>query len=359
MEFDPPSQGDRLDAIFVAVDGGARAALEHVAACGGSALHDVSSDAAESCGYWSGLLEAAKPAALVVGTSDSERGRRVEARARRAARSAALPIVAIEDFPGNYAHVASGEATAVIVESAAAADLCTRKLGACAPPLVVAAPARYDPYRSRIDELRRHTAQQWALDPARSSTVLWAGQPETEDCLHTLAALLPALRHLNADVAFKAHPRDAGYLAGAYRRVFDAAGVRYRDVTASSVHDVLAAAPRLVVTQFSSLAIEAGFFGIPSLWVLLPEAGAARLKEKKGYEMPALALAGGAWAVTDTPALRAACARSLDDEDARANLMRAFDAYFDVRHRAAAATLETLSALVRSQTKSQIIMKFV
>jgi hypothetical protein len=349
MEPDPASSGPALHALFVAVDGGARAAIAPIAQRCGRDLHDVSSEAAETAAYWSNAIDAAVPALLVVGTSDSARGRRIEAQARRTAQRARLPIVAIEDFPGNYYDVEDGAATAVIVESRSAGALCTRKLGSRTPVVEIVAAARYDPYRARLDALRRHTAQQWASDTAGPPTVLWAGQPETDDCMRTLVVLLPVLQHLGIEVAFKAHPRDAGYAAGTYREAFKAAGVRYRDITASSVDDALGAAPRLVVTQFSSVAIEAGFFGIPSLWILLPDAGGARLEQKKGYGVPPLALAGGAAMVGHAGELEATLDQALHHEPTRVNLMACFDDYFAVRQCAASALLRTVSAFARSE----------
>ena len=318
-----------MNALFVAVDGGAREALAPVAAQCGSALADCAAHEAESDAYWTQTIVSERPVLLVVGTSDSARGRIVEGAARTAAKRAGLPVVAIEDFPGNYYDVAGGEASLVLVESPAARALCIQKFGVRAPRVEVAIAARYDPYRARLAELRARTAQCWAA-PARKTTVLWAGQPETDDALHTLRVLLPVLREHVVELLFKAHPRDAGYTAGAYRSLLEASGVAVSDLTSASVEDALSKAPWLIVTQFSSIAIEGGFFGVPSLWVLLPEAGGARLEEKKGYRMPPLCAAQGAAYAADTHALAEAFERTVCDLDFRKNLMRCFDDYFAV-----------------------------
>ena len=91
---------------------------------------------------------------------------------------------------------------------------------------------------------------------------------------------------------------------------------------------MLLLAPRLVVTQFSSTAIEAGFFGIPSLNVLLPDAGGARLLEKKGYRVPPHCIQGAAGHVTHCNELADALYRLIEDKNAREYLMRCFDVYF-------------------------------
>ena len=332
-----------MQTLFVAVDGGPREALAPVAEHFGVTLADVSCDAAGSDAHWAARLGPAR--VLIVGTSDSARGRLVETAARRAARRAGLPIAAIEDFPGNYWHADGGEADLVLAESAAAGDICLRKLGAQAPAVAIVPPARYDGYRRRLTDLRRETASRWTADPPGRYRVLWAGQPETDDCMRTLRALIPALKALDAEFLFKAHPRDSGYTSGEYGRVLDQAGLRWSDLTAASVEAALSAAPHLVLTQFSSVAIEGGFFGIPSLWVLLPDAGGTRLCSKKGYAEPPLCITSGAVCVTDARDCERALRLALTNE-AQASLIRCFDTYFAVDRPAMPLTLQAITALI-------------
>src|SRR5688572_14556899 len=234
---------------FLAVDGGPRETLAPVAAHYGCELADVELDATASEAHWAARLAAAR--LLVVGTSDSPRGRAIEAAARTAARRRKIPVAAIEDFPGNYWHTDGGEADLVLVESAAAREICQRKLGAQAPAVAIVPPARYDGYRRRLTDLRRETASRWTADPPGRYRMLWAGQPETDDCMRTLRALAPALKALDAELLFKAHPRDAGYTSGEYGRVLDPSGLSWSDLTAASVEAALSSAPHLVLTQFS------------------------------------------------------------------------------------------------------------
>ena len=312
-------------ALLVAVDGGPRETLSPLSAALSCELANIDDAACEHDAYWSQHAASARPTLLVVGTSDSARGRRIEAAARRGARSAGLRIAAIEDFPGNYTPVEGGAADLLVVESEAAAAIARTRLGARTPRLATLAPARYAQTRARAAELRRATALRWAETPR--TCVLWAGQPETGDCLVTLEALLPVLRALNAELLFKAHPRDAGHSRGAYGELLSASGVDYCDLTAESMSATLDRAPRLVATQFSSVALEAGFHGIPGVWVLLPGAGGDRLFEKKGYRIPALCAAGGAIRAESAADLSAAIARGLDGVE-RARLIARFDAYF-------------------------------
>lgn len=332
-------------ALVVAVDGGPRETLSPLSATFSAELERIDDAACEHDAYWSQRCASARPTLLVVGTSDSAHGRRIEGAARRSARAAGMKIAAIEDFPGNYSQVEGGAADLLVVESDAAAGIAKARLGFGTPPLAVAAPARYAPHRARAAELRQATAQRWAVAPR--PRVLWAGQPETSDCIRTLEALLPALRACNAELLFKAHPRDQGHIRGDYRELLCASGVDYCDLTAESMSATFERAPRLVATQFSSVALEAGFYGIPSVWALLPGAGGDRLYEKKGYRVPALCAAGGAIRAKSASDVAAAIARALDAVE-RAQLIARFDAYFETSAEDSRRPVQKLAERLRS-----------
>lgn len=298
----------------------------------------TSAEAAEDA-HWRRVFDSRNAEVLVVGTSDSARGRRIEAAARRTARRAELPIVAVEDFPGNYDSVDDGDASLVVVESALARELYVRRLGERAVPVEVMSPARYDAYRDRLKELRDATAA-----PRGAHRILWAGQPETQANLRTLDVLLPLLRAHDARLVFKAHPRDPGYTDGDYDALLKGAGVPFEDLTAVSVADALDTAPHLVATQFSSVAVEAGFYGIPSLCVLLPDAGGALLRRKKGHAVPLFCTAGGAAFATDSHEAASELARALSDTSFRDGLIASFDRYFEAKE------LKTPALLARVQS---------
>ena len=331
--------------LLVAVDGGPREALSPLSATFSSELERIDDAACERDAYWSQRCASARPTLLVVGTSDSAHGRRIEGAARRGARIAGLKIAAIEDFPGNYTHVEGGAADLLVVESVAAAAIARARLGSRTPRLATLVPARYAQTRARAAELRQATAQRWADAPR--PRVLWAGQPETSDCLRTLDVLLPALRASDAELLFKAHPRDPGQVSGAYRELLSGSGVDYCDLTAESMSATLDRAPRLVATQFSSVALEAGFYGIPGVWVLLPGAGGDRLYEKKGYRIPALCAAGGAIRAESASDVTAAITRGLDAVE-RAQLIARFDAYFETSAEDSRRPVQKLAELLQS-----------
>lgn len=341
----PDSRGNGLlHALLIAVDGGPRETLGALCGHTGGSLADVDRAEAENESYWSDVLAVRGLRLVVVGTSDSTRGRRIEGVARRAARAAGIPVAAIEDFPGNYAHVDGGEASLVIVESDAAAEIARARLGARTPSLAVLPPIRHQGYRTIAHPLRQRTAERWASE--RGCRVLWAGQPETADCLVTLRHVLPALKACNANLLFKPHPRDPGLLSGAYRELLTESAVDWCDVSAHDAATALEQAPRLVITQFSSVALEAGYYGIPSVWVLLAGAGGDRLQEKKGYRVPALCAAGGAALAQRPEDVEAVVARALRDRQYRASLMRAFDGYCGVREAVPGGAAGKLLALL-------------
>jgi hypothetical protein len=119
-------------------------------------------------------------------------------------------------------------------------------------------------------------------------------------------------------------------------------------MTALSVADALAAGPRLVITQFSSVAIEAGFYGIPGLCVLLPDAGGARLREKKGYAVPPFCTAGAVDVVSSAKSVEPSLRRLLSDASFRDHLLRSFDDYFDVHASATQKLVSRLNTLARA-----------
>lgn len=285
----------RPSALLVAADGGPREALGPLARRWET---DLSACASSRVDDWLAEITRCRAAIMVVGTSDSSGGRAMEFAARVAARRAGVPLAVVEDYPGNYVLTDGGDADLLLVESQRAASLASSRLGARCPQLQVVSPARFDAMRVRHVPNRQAMRLRWTSE-RRSGllhTILWAGQPETEDALVTLAALLPAVLDGGYRLLFRAHPRDAGYAKGAYRDLALALGPLFLDVTLQSPDEVFALAPRLLVTQFSSMAVEAGFHGIPSLCILLPGAGMDRLLAKKGYAVP-LACADGAVAL--------------------------------------------------------------
>jgi len=342
-----PPRGDLVDVgrasmILVAADAGPRETLSPLQEPLGTTLANMSSPQAATDAHWRGLIRNSGARGVVCGTSDSTAGRAVEACARRAAAAEGVPVAAIEDFPGNYCDVPGGAVTLLFVESDGVAALTRAKWRDACPPLVVLSPARYDPERRAAAALRARARERWRAANA-PRTILWAGQPETADCLHTLSVLLPVLEKHGIALLFKAHPRDSGY-PESYRTLLAASRVQWQDLTGMLVPDALALAPQLVLTQFSSVAVESGFHGIPSLHVLLPDAGGARLLEKTGYRIPPYCEAGAAAFVTGAEAFEGELLEVIGSTARRESIVNCFDVYFST----GAATLPALVARLKS-----------
>src|SRR5262249_5788576 len=104
--------------VLVAGDDGPRAALAPLAAAGAR---------------WDAGVGGAR--LLVCGTSQSEQGFLREKNARLEAARAGLPIVCIEDFPGNYRPVEGAPVRLVVVEGEFSVALYRRRLGRDCPEL--------------------------------------------------------------------------------------------------------------------------------------------------------------------------------------------------------------------------------
>ena len=284
-------------------------------------------------------------AGLVVGTSDSGAGRPIEAAARRTAHARGIAIAAIEDYAGNYCDVADSQTTVLIAESTLSAELYARRLGARCPPIEVFPPARYDSYRRQSERLRSSTRASWGGTSAKR--VLWAGQPESADCLETLRRIAPALRNLDVEVLIKTHPRDPLHLKGDYEELLATFGISVDDVSALSVAASLQLAPQLLITQFSSVAIEAGFFGIPSLHVLFEDVGGRRLQIKKGYSTPTHCRSGAGFVMTTRDHALETMHEALYDEAAREAVIAQFDTVFAIRELIAPRLAARLSEILQ------------
>lgn len=334
---------DPRPVLLAAGDDGPRQTLQPLTRAFGTIVNDSTDAVWADDARWHELIRLHRPRGLVCGTSDSPEGRAVEAAARRAATQAGIPVALVEDFPGNYRTESGCGTHLLLVESQSVAAVTRERLGTACPPLQVLSPARYDPYRLQAAARRAIIRQSWAGDD--KPAVLWAGQPETADGLLTLETLRPVLADLRLQLLFKAHPRDAGYANDAYRDLLNDPALSPVDVTALPVEAALIQGPRLVITQFSSVAIEAGFWGIPSLNVLLPGAGADRLLEKKSLAVPPHCLEGGALHTHDPAALSTMILKVVTDESLRTGIVRCFDSYFSTAAPTLPAFVEILENL--------------
>jgi phosphosulfolactate synthase (CoM biosynthesis protein A) len=184
----------------------------------------------------------------------------------------------------------------------------------------------------RYDYLRAH---QTNFEGARKSSlpfsVLWAGQPEFEVNLATLKTLIPALNELSVTFFFKAHPNDTEYQKGSYEEYFNEVGLRWLDVSSAKIDSSLFDQVHLVITQFSSVAIEAGFYGIPSLNILLEGAGQKLLIERTGCATTSIIDSGASFVITEKRGILEHLKICLTDLSARKKVLANFDRVYETR----------------------------
>lgn len=307
---------------FVACEGGPRAALKPIAKELSGSLLSTDSHSCESEAHWEAILQTQSPAILFVGTSDSIRGTRIEAAARRSAVRLGIPCVCVEDFPGNYRGIAGCREALLVADGDFSLDLARRRDSQSFSNGIALSGLRYDPLR--LDG---------AVMPASVvGPALWVGQPETDLSLATLQRILPVLQDSGFDLLFRAHPRDPGYGTGAYSKVLADGGVNVEDVTGLGWGDCLHKLPSLVLTQYSSLAVEAGFYGIPSVNVLYSDLGERHLIATKGYAAPPWCEAGAALLIRDQGA-ESRVLESARDPVVRTDILAAFANFFRVTER--------------------------
>ncbi len=338
--------------LLVAVDSGARAGLKPLSEYDGFYFADYKGRGCEDLEHWLAIFKETNCASLVVGTSDSQRGRNVESAARLGAASAGLKTIVIEDYPGNYRLVDGAGTDLLIVDSAFAKQLHKKNLGAACPPIWMCNNARYDPLRREAAGLRKQLKNIWSSSSRPPHCVLWAGQPETQDAIGTLSRLAPDLVRMGTYVLFKAHPRDPGYGSGVYQDLFEGHGLAYRDVTLLNLGSCMEYGPRVTLTQFSSLAIEAGFYGLPAVHILYKDIGFRRLYRKKGFGIPPWCTRKAAFLITDREQHGAVLSMALIDEQERASRMQEFDDYFGVSKEAAPLLIKKISQTVASDVIS-------
>ena len=255
---------------------------------------------------------------LLCGTSQSNRGFEFESNFRQAFTLLGLPVICIEDFPGNYRGISGSNTEILVVEGDFSIDIYKDKL-----PLsshTIACPS------IRYDYLR---ACQSNFEGAKKNStpffVLWAGQPEFEVNFSTLKTLIPALNELSVTFLFKAHPNDTEHSKGSYERYFNEVGLRWFDVSSAKLDSCLFDQVDLVITQFSSVAIEAGFYGIPSLNILLEDAGRKLLIERTGSETTSIIKQGASFVITEKQGILECLKMALSDLNAREKVLLNFN----------------------------------
>ncbi len=225
-----------------------------------------------SVNHWMFFLKNKNILGMFCGTSQSENGFQFEKNLRIAAFKLNLPIICIEDFPGNYKDICETKTSLLILDGEFSLNL-HKKRSVKVPNHIFLASVRYDYLRPSVVGV---------LEKCFHPSALWAGQPEFQYNFNSLMRIAPKLKELSFTLMFRAHPGDIEYHNGTYAKYFNSLNLSWLDVTNTPIGPELFQNISLVITQFSSLGIEAGFYGVPTVNLLFKDAGLKLLLEKTG-----------------------------------------------------------------------------
>lgn len=262
---------------------------------------------------------------MLCGTSKSECGFQIESNVRKAASLLDFPIICIEDFPGNYVDIDGSNTEILIVEGDFSKNIYKNRF-ATFSHMIACPSVRYDWLRARRNILKEPEDNCLSL-----ACVLWAGQPEFDVNLYTLKALVPVLKELSVTLFFRAHPNDTEYEKSVYANYFDEMGLCWLDVTRTQIDSSLFDQVHLVVTQFSSVAIEAGFYGVPSLNILFEDAGEKLLLERTGSLTTNTIQNGASFVIRKQQGLLDYLRKCLADSNARKKVLSNFERTYETQ----------------------------
>jgi hypothetical protein len=331
--------------LLLGIDAGPQQTLDSLQ-LGHMALIGSANSDSQHPEYWSRLILDCRADAVVLGTSTSVRGIKVEQSCLRAAYDLRIPIIVVEDMPGNYRPDPHLVPDLVVVESALVVNYVRQRVGLYPSAVISGASVRYDSLRLQAKQRGRPKIKN------SSRRLLWLGQPETRANLISLERLLPNLSRMGLELFFKAHPRDNGYRRGEYGQLFSGYKNKIEDVSSCDTATFFAYQPGLVLTHFSSMAIDFAFLGIPCCNVLFPDSGGKIYTEMTGLKRPILCEAGGSGTIMDTVSIERELDRLLFDEAARKTQMACFDEYFDIETLQQPIILSAIEGVVLGKQKT-------
>jgi len=265
--------------------------------------------------------------AIIAGTSDGLPEGNIEEQVARAARERGIPLFVVEDFPGNYRHRPGARLDGLFVEDDAQREW-HASCGVPSDRIYCVSNPRYDSLRG-VDRNTLRDKTRASLQVGKRRVVLWAGQPDEARSYEALERLLPALARQEMALLFKAHPRDRLYGEGAYGVLSGLAWCR--DVTSEPETMSLCCAADLVITQFSSVGVEAGYLGTPALYVLFDDLGKAYLRRHKGYDIVPWVEGGCAFVMDSKSEMNDVIATALFNDEARARVRENFARRYGAR----------------------------
>jgi hypothetical protein len=280
----------------------------------------------ESIDHWIEALSKLNVVGVVLSTSKSESGFIVESFCCIAAKELGLLVVVIEDYPFNFNSAIRSFVDLILVESDFVKNEYLRSGMFDVESIETGALIRYENIRAVALSLRQRSTNR--ID--KKSRVLWLGQPETHNCLASLERIMPSIKSLGLNLDFRAHPDDFGYYdADNYANLFYNYKDCLEDVSFLKIDSCVQRNPIFAITQFSSLAIELGFQGIPSLHLLYEDLGGAFFLHKNGRVKPVICEVGASPIITKAGEEYSALSK-LKLESYRNSIIDAFNNYYSI-----------------------------
>lgn len=193
-----------------------------------------------------------------------------------------IPVYVIEDFPGNYCHIHEAQIDRLFIEQESLIELHEGR-GVDRSVIMVASNPRYHNMLTfDVAQYRKVGVSNLQLGP--EPHIMWSGQPDNLNSFRTLSRIVEHYNTREATILFRAHPQDSLYDSGYYGSLLDNRSIKIIDVSSYDNIIELYCASNIVMTQFSSTAVEASHLGIPAVFVLFRDIGKPYLKQLKGYD---------------------------------------------------------------------------
>lgn len=268
---------------------------------------------------WIDLLRHQNFDGVILSTSRSDTGVQTEQECMLAANHLNLFTAVIEDYPFNFQPNSPLKINLLLVENEKVRDEYINKFGNSIDVISEGALIRYSSIANQNYNLL-----------AGGPNVLWIGQPETNPSIEVLEQILPILQQAKGVVYFKAHPRDEGYAQSHYRHLFTRFKGYLMDASSLSIADCMALAPSLLITRFSSLAIRAGYCGIPSLHVLYDNTERNYYKKMYSDRYPVICELGASFLISSQNEQKQELLKALFAEDVRNTVFQNFIKYYQI-----------------------------
>ncbi len=250
---------------------------------------------------------------VILSTSRTTRNQRLENDLIRAANQLSLFVAVIEDYPYNFEYDEELIINMLLVES----EIIKKKY------------LSFDKkYANEIEEgalVRYQAVMNERKLSLRNDCVLWIGQPETNASIEVLERLLPIIGRLNLRLKFRSHPRDIGYKDGMYSRIFKEYSSIIEDVSNWTPGECIKSLPILVATRYSSLAILAGYYGIPSVHLLYDDNQYENYGEMYPNILPIICQVGASFLITSVKDQEIIFRKAIFDNLARDEVILKFD----------------------------------